>query len=157
MYAHVAGVSIVGLIYEGYSVVQLQNALDLGHRDRSRRRPTQPVIEQAVIPLPLVAPPQPPHRARTNAQHVGLALDLTGVRSALSSTQPRPSPESNSWCSVVRKALSGVEVGTPTSVESSSALVESCPMGASTARDPPYTVRTPVLRSKRTGCSAGRT
>jgi len=73
MYAYVAGVSIAGL---------MQNALDLGHRDRLRRRPTQPVIEQAVIPVPLVAPPQPPHRARTNAQHVGLALDLTGVLGA---------------------------------------------------------------------------
>jgi hypothetical protein len=42
--------------------VELQKPLHLGHRHRPRRGPTAPVIEQPVVAVLLIAPPQPAHR-----------------------------------------------------------------------------------------------
>jgi len=50
--------------------VRAQEALDLGQRDRPARGAPAPVVEQPVVAIPLIPPPQPPHRARTDAQDI---------------------------------------------------------------------------------------
>ncbi len=67
--AHIEpGVAVAGPIPVA---IQLEDPLHLRQRDRPRGGPPAPVVDEAVVPIPLIPQPQPPHRPGADAQHIG--------------------------------------------------------------------------------------